>query len=120
MGNRLFFDQEKPEIDPFFLHRAVIFVLKPNKPCTDVNSRGLSLLEGIVKLFSKGLQTGFQRPLRHIQNKQLFGFTKKKGCIEASRAVLDVCAVCKQKEATAHCNFNGLLKSLWLHRSESH
>ena len=89
-GNRLFFDEEMPHIDSFFFHRLVIFILKPGKCATDPDSfRGLSLLEGFFKIFSKILANRMQRPMRHIQHPQQFGFTKDKGCMEASRTVLD-------------------------------
>ena len=91
LGNRIFFDDEMPALDPFFFHRLVIFILKPGKVCTDPDAyRGLSLLEGFFKLYSKLLANRIQKPMRAIQNPQQFGFTKNKGCFEASRTVLDV------------------------------
>ena len=90
LGNSLLFDDEMPAIDPFFFHRLVVFILKPGKSCLDPDSyRGLSLLEGFFKIFSKILASRLQRPLLHIQDPQQFGFTKGKGCLEASRTVLD-------------------------------
>ena len=90
LGNSLLFDEEMPAIDPFFFHWLVVFILKPGKSCTDPDSyRGLSLLEGFFKIFSKILASRIQRPLLHIQDPQQFGFTKGKGCLEASRTVLD-------------------------------
>ena len=98
LGNKLFFDQQMPQIDPFLFHRLVIFILKPNKPCTDADSyRGLSLLEGFFKLYSKVLANRIQKPLRYIQHQHQFGFTKRKGCLEASRTVIDVIQYAKRK-----------------------
>ena len=89
-GNQLFFDDDLPDIDPFFFHRHVIFILKPGKNPLDPDSyRGLSLLENLFKIFSKILANRMLRPLSHIQHPQQFGFTRGKGCLEASRCVLD-------------------------------
>ena len=91
LGNQIFFSDNPPEIDPFLFHRLVIFILKPGKPCTDPDSyRGLSLLEGFFKIYSKTLANRIQKPMRHIQSNQQFGFTRDKGVLEASRTVLDV------------------------------
>ena len=100
LGDRIFFDDQMPEIDPFFFHRLVVFILKPGKDCLDPDSyRGLSLLEGFFKIYSKTLASRIQRPMRHIQDPQQFGFTKNKGCLEASRTVLDT---------IQHARLNGL------------
>ena len=89
-GNRLFFDEDIPDIDGFFFHRIVVFILKPGKSCLDPDSyRGLSLLEGFFKIYSKILASRIQRPMAVIQDPQQFGFTKNKGCLEASRTVID-------------------------------
>ena len=91
LGNKIFFSDTLPNIDPFLFHRLVVFILKPGKPCTDPDSyRGLSLLEGFFKIYSKILASRMQKPMRHIQCQQQFGFTRDKGCLEASRTVLDV------------------------------
>ena len=90
LGNKLFFAEVMPPVDTFLFHRMVIFILKPGKNATDPDSfRGLSLLEGFFKIFSKILANRMQRPMRHIQHPQQFGFTKHKGIMEASRTVLD-------------------------------
>ena len=89
-GNKLFFGENIPEIDGFFFHRTVIFILKPGKSSLDPDSyRGLSLLEGFFKIYSKILASRIQRPMMIIQDPQQFGFTKGKGCLEASRTVID-------------------------------
>ena len=89
-SNQLFFDDDLPDIDPFFFHRHVIFILKPGKNPLDPDSyRGLSLLENLFKIFSKILANRMLRPLSHIQHPQQFGFTRGKGFLEASRCVLD-------------------------------
>ena len=68
----------------------VIFILKPGKDPLDPDSfRGLSLLENIFKLYSKLLANRLTRPLMHIQNPQQFGFTRRKGILEAPRCVID-------------------------------
>lgn len=91
LGNKIFFSQTMPDIDPFLFHRLVVFILKPGKLCTDPDSyRGLSLLEGFFKIYSKILANRIQKPMQFIQNPQQFGFTRDKGCLEASRTVLDV------------------------------
>ena len=88
-GNDLLFG-ETPTILPWFFHRFVIFILKSGKPTTDPDSyRGLSMLEGFFKIFSKILANRMQAPMRHIQNPHQFGFTANKGTLEASRTVLD-------------------------------
>ena len=89
-GEDLLFSEERPNIDPFFFHRMVIFILKPGKDPMDPDSyRGLSLLENVFKLYSKLLANRMERPLKHIQNPQQFGFTRNKGILEASRCVID-------------------------------
>ena len=88
-GNDLLFG-ESPTFLPWFFHRFVIFILKSGKPTTDPDSyRGLSMLEGFFKIFSKALANRMQSPMRHIQNPHQFGFTANKGTLEASRTVLD-------------------------------
>ena len=91
LGNKMLFSDQMPELEPFLFHRIVVFILKPGKPCTDPDSyRGLSMLEGFFKLYSKILAERMQRAMAEIQNPHQFGFTKGKGCLEASRTVLDV------------------------------
>ena len=91
LGNKIFFSETMPDIDPFLFHRLVVFILKPGKLCTDPDSyRGLSLLEGFFKIYSKILANRIQKPMKTIQCPQQFGFTRDKGCLEASRTVLDV------------------------------
>ena len=90
VGNNLLFG-ENPTLPPWLFHRTVIFILKPGKPSTDPDAyRGLSMLEGFFKIFSKILSNRIQRSLAYIQQPQQFGFTKGKGILEASRTVLDV------------------------------
>ena len=87
----MLFSDQMPELEPFLFHRIVVFILKPGKPCTDPDSyRGLSMLEGFFKLYSKILAERMQKAMAEIQNPHQFGFTKGKGCLEASRTVLDV------------------------------
>ena len=89
-GEDLLFSEERPNVDPFFFHRMVIFILKPGKDPMDPDSyRGLSLLENVFKLYSKLLANRMERPLKQIQNPQQFGFTRRKGILEASRCVID-------------------------------
>ena len=91
LGNRILFADEMPDVEPFLFHRTVIFILKPGKVCTDPDSyRGLSMLEGYFKLYSKILADRMQRTMGIIQSPEQFGFTRGKGCMEASRTVLDV------------------------------
>ena len=100
LGNRLFFADEMPHIDPFFSHRLVVFILKPGKDSLDADSyRGLSLLENSFKVFSKILAQRIQRPMTYVQDPQQFGFTRRKGCLEASRTVIDT---------IRHAKVNGL------------
>ena len=47
------------------------------------------MLENIFKLYAKVLATRIEMPLQHIQDINQFGFTKAKGCLEASRSLLD-------------------------------
>ena len=90
VGNFLLFGENAPEIPQWLFHRIVLFILKPGKPVTDEDSfRGLSMLKNIFKMYSKLIATRMAAPLRHIQNPQQFGFTKNKGCLEASRSVID-------------------------------
>ena len=90
VGNDVLFSDEAPEIPAWLFHRIVVFILKPGKPVTNEDSyRGLSMLENIFKLYSKILATRISTPLRHIQDPQQFGFTEHKGCLEASRTVID-------------------------------
>ena len=85
------FGDEIPDIPAWLFHRIVIFIMKPGKATTDENSyRGLSMLENIFKMYSKAIATITAGPLRHIQNPHQFGFTKDKGCLEASRTAIDV------------------------------
>ena len=99
LGNNMLFSDQVQELEPFLFHRTVIFILKPGKPCTDPDSyRGLFMLGGFFKLYSKILAEGMQKAMTEIQNPEEFGFTKDKGCLEASRTVLD---------ATQHANRNG-------------
>ena len=45
IGNRKLFLEEMHDLEPFLFHRIVIFILKPSKICTDLDSyRGLSML----------------------------------------------------------------------------
>ena len=90
VGNDILFSNEPQDVARWFFHRIVIFILKPGKPVTDEDSyRGLSMLENIFKLYSKLLASRLAVPLRHIQDKHQFGFTKEKGCLEASRSIID-------------------------------
>ena len=90
VGNDILFSDEPQDIAAWFYHRIVIFILKPGKAVTDEDSyRGLSMLENIFKLYAKELNSRIERPLRHIQDIHQFGFTKDKGCLEASRSILD-------------------------------
>merc|ERR1711888_209563 len=64
---------------------------QPSLAVTDLDSyRGLSMLENIFKMYSKTLANRLTPPLQHIQNIHQFGFTKNKGCLEASRIAIDV------------------------------
>ena len=57
----------------------MIFILKPGKVCTDPDSyRGLSMLEGYFKLYSKILADRMQRAIGIIQNTEQFGFIRGK------------------------------------------
>ena len=97
-GNDLLFSEEIPPIDPFFYHRLVIFILKPGKDPLDPDSyRGLSLLENVFKLYSKLLANRMMRPLTHIQSLHQFGFTRSRGCLEASRCVIDTIRHARRK-----------------------
>jgi len=59
--------------------RTVIFLLTPGKVCTDPDSyRGLSMLEGYFKLYSKILPDRMQREMGIIQNTEKFGFIRGK------------------------------------------
>lgn len=88
-GNDLLFG-DTPTMLPWLFHRFVIFILKSGKPTTDADSyRGLSMLEGFFKIFSKILANRMQSPMTHIQSPHQFGFTMNKGTLEASRTVLD-------------------------------
>ena len=126
LGNKIFFDEVTPELDAFFFHRMVVFILKPGKICTDPDSyRGLSMLEGFFKIYSKILANRIQKPLRQIQNEQQFGFTKNKVCLEASRTVIDVILHAKRNhlpliiistdfykafDSIAHCHIQACLE----------
>ena len=89
-GNKLLFGDD-PTIPPWLFHRIVVFILKPGKPTTNPDSyRGLSMLEGFFKIYSKILANRMQRSMKTIQHQQQFGFTRGKGILEASRTVLDV------------------------------
>ena len=89
-GNDLLFGEDDIEIPKWLYHRIVLFVLKPGKNVTDPDSyRGLSMLENIYKMYSKLIALRMASPLRYIQSPQQFGFTKDKGCLEASRSVID-------------------------------
>ena len=89
-GNNMLFG-ENPDFPPWLFHRIVIFILKSGKPSTDPEAyRGLSMLEGFFKIYSKILANRMQRSMRYIQQPQQFGFTRGKGILEASRTVLDV------------------------------
>ena len=48
------------------------------------------MLEGYFKLYSKILVDRMQRVMGIIQSPEQIEFTKGKGCMEASRTVLDV------------------------------
>ena len=88
-GNDLLFG-DNPNFLPWLFHRFVIFILKSGKPTTDADSyRGLSMLEGFFKIFSKVIANRMQVPMTHIQSPHQFGFTMNKGTLEASRTVLD-------------------------------
>ena len=90
VGNDLLFGENDIEIPKWLYHRIVLFVLKPGKNVTDPDSyRGLSMLENIYKMYSKLVALRMATPLRYIQSPQQFGFTKNKGCLEASRSVID-------------------------------
>ena len=96
-GNELLFS-DNPTFLPWLFHRFVIFILKPGKPTTCPDSyRGLSMLEGYFKIFSKILANRMQNAMLHIQNPQQFGFTKGKGILEASRTVLDITQYAKKQ-----------------------
>ena len=89
-GNKLLFGDD-PNIPPWLFHRIVVFILKPGKPTTNPDSyRGLSMLEGFFKIFSKILANRMQSSMKIIQHPHQFGFTRGKGILEASRTVLDV------------------------------
>ena len=91
MGNKLLFDETMPNMDRYFFHRTIIFILKPGKECTNPDSyRGLSLLEVIYKIYAKILANRMEKPLQHIQSKHQFGFTRNKSAMEASRTVIEV------------------------------
>ena len=47
------------------------------------------MLENMYKTYSKLIALRMATPLRYIQSPQQFGFTKNKGCLEASRSVID-------------------------------
>ena len=89
-GNNMLFG-DNPDFPPWLFHRIVIFILKPGKSSTDPEAfRGLSMLEGFFKIYSKILANRMQRSMRHIQQPHQFGFTRGRGILEASRTVLDV------------------------------
>ena len=91
MGNKILFQDTMPQVDKYFFHRMVVFLLKPNKDGTNPDSyRGISLLEVVYKLFSKILADRIKEPLKHIQSKQQYGFTEGKTSMEASRTVLEI------------------------------
>ena len=58
------------------------------------------MLEGFFKLYSKILAERMQKVMAEMKNLHQCGFTKGKGCLEASRIVLDV---------IQHANHNGQL-----------
>ena len=90
-GNKLFFSEEMVEIPKWLFHRKVVFILKPGKPITDEDSyRGLSMLENIFKVYSKIIGDRMAKVLRSIQDKNQYGFTAGKSCMEPTRTILDV------------------------------
>ena len=79
LGNKLLFAEVPPQVDKYFHHRLVIFVLKAGKNAMDPDSyRGLSLLEGVYKIYAKILARRIQVPIKKIQHCHQFGFTKIK------------------------------------------
>ena len=67
-----------------------IYSKEKGKSVTDPDSyRVLSMLDNIYKMYAKLIALRMATPLRYIQNPQQFGFTENKGCLEASRSVID-------------------------------
>ena len=82
-------DNEKPP-PAWVTTRKVVFIPKPNKRRDHEDSyRGLSMLENVYKLFSKAVAKRLAPALYAVQDDQQFGFTTGRGCMEASRTVID-------------------------------
>ena len=89
-GNKLFFSEEMPEKPAWLFHRKVVFILKPGRNETNEDSyRGLSMLENIFKIYSKIIGDRMAEVLLDIQDKNQYGFTAGKSCMEPTRTIID-------------------------------
>ena len=89
-GNAWLLDDDEKPPPAWITTRKVVFIPKPNKRRDHEDSyRGLSMLENIYKLFSKAIAKRLAPALYAVQDAHQFGFTTGRGCMEASRTVID-------------------------------
>ena len=89
-GNTWLLEDNEMPPPPWITTRKVIFIPKPGKRRDNEDSyRGLSMLENVYKVFSKAIAKRLAPALYAVQDSQQFGFTVRKGCMEASRTVID-------------------------------